>query len=505
MKEYEHRNLNALIELASLLSQQSDFQEIVRLIVQKASTTVKSDIALIMMLNPKTRETVKTIYAKGKELHDKKYHFVHTNISGWVIKNKLSFHSRNIQSDKRFQKNLFKDTGIKSAICVPLCIEAIINGTLLLLNKSGQAFTEDDLDILEKLAGIASPFLRDVQKIQEFFVTPLPRQTLLRKYESFGMLGKSKKFIELLQSIEAASRSSVRILLEGESGTGKELVARAIHKLSSRSQNKFLALDCDTIPASLIESELFGHVKGAFTGAAAPHRGILEEAHGGTLFMDEINNLPLEMQTKFLRFLQEGEIRPLGSNRVHKVDVRIIAASSISLGELVDKQQFREDLFYRLNVYPIRIPPLNERRDDIPLLAVYFIRRFSGQQNKQAESFQGILLDFIRQRNWKGNIRELENFIERLVTLAPAAMKMLEAKILPAEFQKELQKFVKIDQTIPESRSLGESLAEYEEKLIRSVLIECNWNQSKAARVLKISEHAIRYKMKKLGIKKQLH
>jgi transcriptional regulator with GAF, ATPase, and Fis domain len=502
MIKNEINRLNSLIDLATLLGHQTDFQEIARLIINKASSVVKSDITLIMMLNPNTRETIKTIYAKGKELHDKKYHFVHTNISGWVIKNNQSFQTRNIQSDNRFQKNLFKDTGIKAAICVPLRIEAGIIGTLLLLNKSGQTFTEDDLDILKKLAGIASPFLRDVQKIQEYFVTPLPRQTLLRKYESFGMLGKSKKFVELLQSIEAASRSSVRILLEGESGTGKELVAKAIHKLSSGNQNKFLALDCGTIPASLIESELFGHVKGAFTGASAPHKGLLEEASGGTLFMDEINNLPLEMQTKFLRFLQEGEIRPLGSNQVHKVDVRIIAASSISLGELVDNQQFREDLFYRLNVYPIRIPPLNERRDDIPLLADYFIKRFSAQQNKQAGSFQGILLDFIRQRNWKGNIRELENFIERLVTLAPAGTKVLEAKILPKEFQKEWQKFISIDQTIPESRSLGESLAEYEEKLIRSVLIECNWNQSKAARVLKISEHAIRYKMQKLGIKR---
>jgi transcriptional regulator with GAF, ATPase, and Fis domain len=458
-----------------------------------------------MMLNPQTRKTVKTIFAEGKELHNKKNHFLHTNITGWVANNNRSFYTKDINADNRFRKNMFKDTGIKSAICVPLCIEDSIFGTLLLLNKKNHSiFSGDDLDILEKLADIASPFMRDVQKIREYFVTPLPRQTLLRKYESFGMLGKSKKFIELLQSIEAAARSSVRILLEGESGTGKELVAKAIHKLGSRSQNKFLALDCGTIPASLIESELFGHVKGAFTGAAEAHKGILQEAHGGTLFMDEINNLPLEMQTKFLRFLQEGEIRPLGSNQVYKVDVRIITASSISLSELVGKQKFREDLFYRLNVYPIRIPSLNERHEDIPLLANCFVKKFSEQQNKQAESFHGIILDFIKKRNWKGNIRELENFVERLVTLAPAEMKILEVKILPTEFQKEWQRLMRIDHTIPTGRSLVESLAEYEEKIIRSVLMECNWNQSKVARILKISEHSIRYKMQKLGIKKSI-
>jgi Nif-specific regulatory protein len=495
--------LYSLIELASVLGQQADFQEVLRLITQKALTIVKCDYALIMMLNPRTHQTVKTIFAEGNESRNKKNHFLHTNITGWVINNNRAFLTRDIHSDKRFQKNLFKNLEIRSAICVPLRIETSIIGTLLLLSKTNQnIFSEVDLDILGKLADIASPFLRNVQIIEEFFIAPLPKQTLIRKYEVFGMLGKSKKFIELLQSIESASRSKVRILLEGESGTGKELVAKAIHKLSPRSQFKFLVLDCGTIPPGLIESELFGHVKGAFTGASTDHKGLLEEANGGTLFMDEINNLPLEMQSKFLRFLQEGEIRPLGSNQVRKVNVRIIAASSVVLRELVEKQQFREDLFYRLNVYPISIPSLNERREDIPLLANHYIRKFSKEQNKATESFHGFLLDFIRQRNWEGNIRELENFVERLITLAPVNIKILEPGILPLEFQKEWQKIKKTGQTASTSRSLGESLAEYEEKIIYNVLVECNWNQSKAARMLRISEHAIRYKIKKLGIKK---
>lgn len=501
MKKNDVNRLYTLIDLAALLGQQNDFHEILRLIIQKATTMVRSDFALIMMLNPQTRKTIKTIYAEGKEIQDRKCHFIHTNISGWVIQNNRSFLTQDIQSDSRFQKNLFKNIEVKSAICIPFRIEASLVGTLLLLNKSdSHTFSENDLDILEKLADISSPFLRNVQKIQQFFITPLPKQTLLKKYEAFGLFGKSKKFIELLQAIEAAARSIVRILLEGESGTGKELVARAIHQTSARSQNKFIALDCGTIPTNLIESELFGHAKGAFTGAATAHKGLIEEANGGTLFMDEITNLPLEMQSKFLRFLQEGEIRPLGSNQPRQVDVRIISASSIPLSKLVEKQQFREDLFYRLNVYPISVPSLNERREDIPLLAERFIKIFSQQQDKQIESFQGSMIDFIKQRIWKGNIRELENFIERLVTLAPTDMNILETTILPKEFQKEYQKIKVIDHLNQGDRSLNKSLQEYEEKLIRTALIECDWNQSKAARLLKISEPAIRSKMKKLGI-----
>jgi Nif-specific regulatory protein len=501
MNENSTHKLNALIDLASLLGQQSDFQEVLRLVTQTAAAIIQSDIALLMMLNPQTRETVKTIYSKGREFKEQKYHFIHTNISGWVIDNNCSFLTNDLANDHRFRKNLFKECPIISALCIPLRIEGILVGTLLLLNITrGHAFSEEDLSILEKLAAIASPFLRDVQKIQQFFIAPLPKSALLKKYEATGLLGKSEKFIELLHAVEAAVRTSVRILLEGESGTGKELVARSIHQFSSRSHNKFMAIDCGAIPAYLIESELFGHVKGAFTGASTGRKGLMEEADGGTLFMDEISNIPVEMQSKLLRLLQEGEIRPLGGNQVRKVDVRIITASSVSLRTLVDKQLFREDLFYRLHVYPISVPPLDERREDIPVLANHFLVKFSHEQSKQMDSIHGDLLDFMKLRDWQGNIRELANFVERLVTLAPAEKKILEMTIVPQEFLKEWNKIKRVHVTDQRSRPLSESLAEYEEKLLRTALTENDWNQSKAARALSISEQTIRYKMGKLGI-----
>ncbi len=494
--------LESLIDLASILAQQSDYDEVLRLVVQKASSLMNSDDALVMMINPQTRQTIKTLFKKSTDQKNRQYQFVHINISGWVIQNNQSFITENIHKDVRFRKNLFKNIPVKSVICTPLKAEGVIIGTLMLLNKSpGKGFDKDDLYYLEQFATIVSSYLRNVQKIQEFFVPCLTNETLFNKYKKFGLMGRSEKFVDLLKAIESASRCDVRVLLEGQSGTGKELVAKAIHCSSPRAQNKFIAIDCGAIPANLIESELFGHVKGAFTGATAARKGLLEEAHNGTLFMDEIANLSLELQAKLLRLLQEGEIRPLGSNVIRKVDVRIIAASSASLAMLVEKQQFREDLFYRLNVYPIYIPSLDERCDDIPLLSKYFLNKVASQQQKQAEFFHEEIVEFMRQHKWRGNIRELENFVERMVTLAPQEMKIIDAKILPPEFKKELRKLKSFKEQ-ETTRSLEEIISEYEEKIIHQALVNNDWNQSKTARALKVSEQTIRYKMAKLGIVK---
>jgi len=496
-------DLESLLELASILEQQNDFHEVLRLVTQKAASIMQAETALVMMINPSTRETVKTIYKEDKGAENKRYQFVHTYFSGWVFDNRQPLLAENVQNDSRFNRNIMKDLPITSVMCVPLMAEGIITGSLLLLNKlNGGEFSKGDFEYLKKFATIISPFIQNVNKIQQYFATKIPNETLLKKYEAYGLIGNSKIFIDLLNSIEASARCDVRVLLEGGSGTGKELIAKAIHHCSSRVEKKFIAIDCGAIPANLIESELFGHVKGAFTGATYNRKGLFEEANGGTLFMDEITNLPLDMQSKLLRVLQESEIRPLGSNQTSKVDVRIISASSVSLRKLVEKKQFREDLFYRLNIYPISIPSLNERQEDIPLLAEYFIKKFSEKQKKQIDSFHPDIVNFIQQRCWQGNIRELENFVERLVTLSPPDMKSFDATILPSEFQKEFKKIKRVEKTEHTSLSLEESMTDYEEKLIRKALIENDWNQSKAARVLGISEQTIRYKMQKLKILK---
>lgn len=502
MHENLKQKLCTLIEFASLLGQQNNIQEVVRLSCQKAASLVEADHVLIVILNPLTRNTVKVIISDSHELSDKKLKFLYSNISGWVIENDFSILSKNIKSDQRFQKDISMELEIKSVICIPLRIDGKIIGTLMALkNPLKKSFIKNDMFLLENLAPIVSPFLSNTQKIYAFFIKPLPQEKLQKKYGSFGMLGTSEKFITLCRTIESASRCSVRVLLEGESGTGKELVANAIHQISSRNKNKFVAIDCGAIPSNLIESELFGHIKGAFTGANANRKGLMDEADGGTLFIDEITNLPLDMQAKLLRMLQENEIRPLGSNISHKIDVRIITASSCSLNALVKNKAFREDLFYRLSVYPISIPSLDDRREDIPLLANHYLKIFSDQQNKKLKWFEASVMDFIKKRHWQGNVRELENFVERVVTLAPEENSCIDLATLPQEYLNEFQNVLKQQQDLQAKQPLNKSLADYEQQLINHVLIDCAWNQSKAARVLKISEHAMRYKINKLGIK----
>ena len=501
-EKLDAERLEQLVEFAESLSQQNNFHEILRLVSRRAAQLLNAEIALIMMLNPRTQKTVKTIIKNGEEVSHPRYKSMQLLITGWIMKHREPLLTPDIQQDARFPRSR-RDFPTGSALGIPLRVEGTFIGALVLLNKGeNDEFNEFDLTFLNKLAVIAGPYLRNVQKIQEYFEAPLPEAALLARYEPLGLLGKSRPFIELLQAVEAAAACDVRVLLQGASGTGKELIAKAIHQFSTRSKRPFVAIDCGAIPANLLESELFGHVKGAFTGAETNRKGLLQEADQGTLFMDEVPNLPVEMQAKLMRVLQEGEVRPLGSNQARKVDVRIITASSSSIPDLIREKKFREDLYYRIYVYPIHIPSLNDRSEDIPVLADHFLRRFAMEQKKQAERFHPDNIEFMKDRNWSGNIRELENFVERLVTLAPRNMKVLGRAVLPEDLKEEMRrvKFVYDEDKIP--KSLAVKLAEYEEDLIREALTSHNWNQSRAARALKIPVQTIRYKMDKLGIRK---
>lgn len=304
------------------------------------------------------------------------------------------------------------------------------------------------------------------------------------------IIGKSKIMQEIFYIMQMVAESNANVLITGESGTGKELVARAIHKNSLRKSAPFVIVDCTTIPENLLESELFGHEKGAFTGATERKTGIIEIAHEGTIFLDEIGELPMFLQKKLLRFLQEKEIQKIGSTQRIKVDVRVISATNRDLEKSIKEGAFREDLYWRLNVVRINLPPLRERKEDIPLLVNHFLNKFSKENNKPIPQLEPEVMESLLNYDWPGNIRELANVIERAVVLSPSGL--ISMKHLPKRIQEKTGWNLIKENTL--------NLYEVEKSLILKALDTTGWNQTKAAEILGISRKQLRTKMKHHGL-----
>jgi DNA-binding NtrC family response regulator len=306
----------------------------------------------------------------------------------------------------------------------------------------------------------------------------LYRQELLDKYQFKNVIGRTPQMFEVYKTIAKVADTKSTVLLYGERGTGKELVARSIHYNSLRNDRAFIPVDCASLVETLMESELFGHVRGAFTGAISAKRGLFEEADGGTLFLDEVSNLSLSMQTKLLRFLQEYEIKRVGGMESIKVDVRVITATNQPLDPLVKSGKFREDLFDRLNVVSITLPPLRERKEDIPLLAHHFLQKFSEENHKNISHISPEALEILTQYSWPGNVRELEHTIERAVILS--IHPIILAEDLPAKMFGEIRETGIL---LPEKPL---SLKEVEKKYVLKVLEETKGNKKKASEILGI-------------------
>jgi transcriptional regulator with PAS, ATPase and Fis domain len=311
-----------------------------------------------------------------------------------------------------------------------------------------------------------------------------------------SIIGQSPAFESLLRSAKVVAATDVTVLIKGETGTGKEVLANAIQKDSSRAGKPFITLNCAALPEGLVESELFGHKKGAFTGAIHNKQGLFHAAHGGTLFLDEVNSLPLSIQAKLLRFLESGECLAIGETKPYKVDVRIIAATNTDLQQQIEAKEFRQDLFFRLNVVPLDIPPLSQRSEDIEALASYFFNMFAKNHGLEAPKFSKLALKKLRTYAWPGNIRELRNLCERLSILLSG--KIIEPENLPFEFNHtpvkatESTKFM-----LPE---LGLELDELEANMIRQALSRTRGNRSKSARLLGISRDTLLYRIQKHGL-----
>jgi formate hydrogenlyase transcriptional activator len=317
------------------------------------------------------------------------------------------------------------------------------------------------------------------------------REALGCESEFEGIVGQSAALRRVLKQVEMVAPTDSTVLICGETGTGKELIARAIHSLSSRSKNVLVKLNCATIPTGLLESELFGHERGAFTGAIAQRLGRFEVADRGSIFLDEIGEIPLELQTKLLRVLQEREFERLGSSRTIRTGARLIAATNRDLSEMVEKREFRADLFYRLNVFPIRVPALRERREDIPLFVARFVQYFAQRMNKQIDTISSETMRALTRYEWPGNIRELQNLMERSVIVSSGPLLRVPLQDLP-------------QQSIDDSKTRSsKTLEEVERAHILATLEQSNWTiagKDGAAARLGLKRSTVHFRMNKLGI-----
>jgi len=320
-----------------------------------------------------------------------------------------------------------------------------------------------------------------------------------KEFSYENIVGRSKVMQDIFDLIRRVAGVDTPVLIEGESGTGKELVARAIHHNSLRKTKPFVAINCASIPETLVESELFGHIKGAFTGAYTSKKGLFEVADGGTVFLDEIGDLPLNTQAKILRFLQEKTFQPLGSTEVKKVDVRIICATNKSLKEEMLNGRFREDLFYRINVVTIKLPPLRERKEDIPLLVRHFVEKFSKELKKEIKGVSDEAMEMLINYSYPGNVRELENIIIGAITLETSDAIQADTLLL---LKKNRGATTEITlEPLCEGFNLEKVIEETEKKYVKMALEKAKGKQTKAAEILGITPRQLRYLMEKYGIK----
>jgi formate hydrogenlyase transcriptional activator len=406
-----------------------------------------------------------------------------------------------LSAESKIAQHLLAE-GVKSFCSIPLQSHDRILGTLNIGRLCEDAFTRDEVELLSQVAqqiaiavenGLA---YREIAELKEKLnEEKLYLEDEIRTEHNFEeIVGDSAPLKHVLTQVEIVSPTDSTVLIQGETGTGKELIARAIHNLSGRRSRTFVKLNCAAIPTGLLESELFGHERGAFTGAIAQKIGRFELANGGTLFLDEVGDIPLELQSKFLRVLQEQEFERLGSNRTIRVDIRLVAATNRDLAQMVTDKQFRSDLYYRLNVFPILNPPLRERRDDVPALVQYFTQKFASRMNKRITTIPTETMTALSRYHWPGNIRELENFIERAVILTRGS-----SLAVPLAELKPRRSIVDGD-----SRNLS-TLEDAEREHIRQALQQANWlvgGPGGAAARLGMKRTTLQSKMVKLGIER---
>jgi transcriptional regulator with GAF, ATPase, and Fis domain len=499
--------ISLLFKMGILISTETNMGSLVELLIREAPSVMNAERATIFLADEKTEELYSHL---GVGLHHYQIRIPwDTGIAGWVFTHGKPLNIADPYNDPRFNKDVDPRTGFhtKSLLCVPLRTPVgQIIGAFQVLNKKAGVFTSTDLEIAEILASQAA---RSIEHALEW--DDLRQRASMLKQENVDLkqalhpkapleeiVGSSKAIQDVRSLIRKVAPTETTVLVEGESGTGKELVARAIHQLSPRNNQAWISLNCAAVPSELVESELFGHKKGAFTGAVADHKGVFRSADKGTLFLDEIEATSPAMQVKLLRAIQVGEIKPVGENITQQADVRLVTATNRNLQEHIREGFFREDLFYRINVFPITIPPLRDRTEDIPVLIQHFLHRFYLQTGKMIRGIDPPALDLLVRYPWPGNVRELENEIERAQILAIEGGN-ISVRCLSPRVTQSLEQILK-PKPSAELPKLRDAVDDLERKMIVQALDRYEGNRSLAAKSLGLSRQGLLNKIYKFGL-----
>lgn len=495
----------ALLEVAQAISAQRDLDQLFRDLAHRLPRVVQVNFVDLSLHNPaKKMMRLHTIQANvpadlvgGHEVA------IEDCPAGLVWETQQPLLVSNLSEERRWPWVIgaMTEDGTKSFCFVPLTTARGRLGAMGFLSLKEEAYSDKDIEFLQQVAQQVAVAVENALAFQQIaeLKDRLAKEKLyleeeLRIEHGFeDIIGDSGALRSVLKQVEVVAPTDSTVLIQGETGTGKELIARAIHRLSARSERTFVKLNCAAIPTGLLESELFGHERGAFTGAISQKAGRFELAHKGTIFLDEVGEIPLELQSKLLRVLQEQEFERLGSVKTIHVDVRLIAATNRDLKSLVENKQFRSDLYYRLNVFPLTVPPLRERRDDIPLLIRYFTQHYARRMKKNIETVPAETLEMLSHYDWPGNIRELENLVERSVILTQGP----DLQVPISELQSESRLAL----------TAAATLEEAEREQILRALHETKWvigGPGGAAARLGLKRTTLQSKMQKHGITRPL-
>jgi Nif-specific regulatory protein len=501
-ESFSGHELELLHDVSASIQAFSDLNELLRHILRKIKTAFDIEGASIALHDPAQKEFffIRTVEEETQKALDdaKPMRFPdHYGVAGWVFRKNRSVIIPDVANDERFANtlNLQQAFQTRSMICTPLNTANERIGVLYALNKREGTFTEHEARLLEVLAGPIAISIENARLYGELkqHADHLASENVRlqaevqNRFNLQGIIGSCPAMEKVFNLVEKVINTTTSVLIQGETGTGKEMIARVIHYSGPLRDYPFVAENCGALSENLLESELFGHVKGAFTGAVADKKGLFEMADGGTVFLDEIADMPPAMQIKLLRVLQEGQVRPVGGSEVIDVNFRLIASSNRDLYQEVSKGRFRDDLFYRIQVFPILLPPLRDRREDIPLLASHFLDKCARKFGMPVGRLKPTAMEMLSRFNWPGNIRELENEIERSVCLAgpeqDIGVDCLSEKITAVSHEDALEPIV--------DATLQQNVAQLEKKMIIDALRKSGGNRSQAARTLGLTRQGL--------------